>query len=88
MDPVENFIEKRAAVFTEKSAFVERDKRTAMVIGGVADSLPVADVLDDTVVGAAVRAEPLFGSRQIQGDEVIVPESVHLVDGGFPRKAG
>lgn len=51
MGPIGSFIERRVAVFTEKSAFVKGDGRGTMVIGSVVDSLP------DAVIGAAVRAE-------------------------------
>lgn len=53
--------------------------------GNMANSLPGAGILNDTVNGFAVRTEMLPRGWKIQGNEIIVPESLDMLDGCFLR---
>ena len=59
VNPVGILIESRVALLAEEPAFVERDGRAPVVGGNVANGLPGAGILDDTVGGSAVRTETL-----------------------------
>ena len=48
--------------------------------------LPGLGVFDDAVGGAAAGTKPLTRCREIQGDEIIVPEGLDTLDGCFLRK--
>lgn len=86
MNPVGVLVEGGAACFAEEPAFVERDGRAPVVGGDMANGLPGAGILDDTVDGSAVRTETLLRSRKIQGNEIIVPECLDMPDGCFLRE--
>lgn len=86
MNPAGILIEGGAACFAVEPAFVERDGRAPVVGGGMANGLPGAGILNDTVDGSAVWTETLPQSRKIQGNEIIVPEGLDLPDRCFLRK--
>ena len=86
MNPVGVLVESGVACFAEEPAFVKRDGRAPMMGGDMANGLPGTGVLDDTVDGSAVRTETLPRSRKIQGNEIIVPEGLDILDGCFLRK--
>ena len=86
MNPVGVLVKSGAACFAVGPAFVERDGRAPVVGGDMANGLPGAGILDDTVDGSAVRTETLPRSRKIQGNEIIVPEGLDLPDRCFLRK--
>lgn len=52
----------------------------------MANGLPGAGILDDTVDGSAVRTETLPRGWKVQGNEIIVPEGLDMPDGCFLRK--
>lgn len=52
----------------------------------MANGLLDTGILDDTVGGTAMRAEPLPWSWDIQGNEIIVSECLDVFDGCFLRK--
>ena len=86
MNPVGILIESRAALLAVESAFMESDCRTSVIRRDVAYGLPGTGILDDAVGGAAMRAEPLPWSWDIQGNEIIVPECLDVFNGCFLRK--
>ena len=65
---------------------MERDGRAPVVGGDMANGLPGAGILDDTVGGSAVRTETLLRGWKVQGNEIIVPEGLDMPDGCFLRK--
>ena len=86
VNPVGILIESRAALLAEKPAFVERDGRAPVVGRNVANGLPGAGILDDTVGESTVRTESLPWGWKVQGNEIIVPECLDMLDGCFLRK--
>ncbi len=86
MNPAGVLVESGAACFAVEPAFVERDGRTPVVGRDMANGLPGAGILDDTVDGSAVRTETLPWGWKVQGNEIIVPESLDMLDGCFLRK--
>ena len=86
MNPVGVLVESGAACFAVESAFVERDGRAPVVGRDMANGLPGAGILDDTVDGSAVRTETLPRSRKIQGNEIIIPKGLDMLDDCFLRK--
>lgn len=86
MNPVGVLVESGAACFAVESAFVERDGRAPVVGRDMANGLPGAGILDDTVDGSAVRTETLPWGWKVQGNEIIVPEGLDLPDRCFLRK--
>ena len=67
-------------------AFMKSDSCAPVVGRDMANGLPGAGILDDTVDGSAVRTETLPRSWKVQGNEIIVPESLDMLDGCFLRK--
>ena len=86
MNPVRIFIERRMALLAEKPAFMEGDSGSSVMGGKVAYGLPGSGVFDDAVDRAAAWTESLTRCRQIQGDEIVVPEGLDTLDGCFLRK--
>lgn len=83
MDPVGSLIERGVTVLAQEPARVEGDDGTTMVTGDVPDSLYGTGVLDDTVIGAAVRTQSLTGYRYIESDEIVVLEDLNVFDSCF-----
>ena len=86
MNPAGGLIEGGAACFAVEPAFVERDGRAPVVGRDMANGLPGAGILDDTVDGSAVRTETLPWGWKVQGNEIIVPECLDMLYGCFLRK--
>ena len=86
MNPVRIFIERRMAFLAEKPAFMKGDSGSSVMRGKVAYRLPYPGVFDDAVGRAAAWTESLTRCRQIQGDEIVVPEGLDTLDGCFLRK--
>ena len=86
MNPVRIFIERRMILLAEKPAFMEGDSGSSVMRRNVAYRLPGSGVFDDAVGRAAAWAEPLTRCREIQGDEIVVPEGLDTLDGCFLRK--
>lgn len=87
MNPVRGLIEGGTAGLAVEPAFVERNGCAPLVGGDMGNGLLGTEVFDDTVDGSAVRAETLPQSRKIQGNEIIVPEDLDMLDGCFLRKS-
>ena len=85
-NPVRIFIERRMTLLAEKPAFMEGDSGSSVMRRNVAYRLPGSGVFDDAVGRAAAWAEPLTRCREIQGDEIVVPEGLDTLDGCFLRK--
>ena len=83
MDPVGSLIERGVTVLAQEPALVEGDDGTTMVTGDVSDSLYGTGVLDDTVIGTAVRTQSLTGYRYIESDEIVVLEDLNVFDSCF-----
>ena len=86
MNPVGILIESRATFFAVEPAFVKGNRRAPVIGRDVLYGLPDAGILDNAVGGTAVRAEPLPWSWDIQGNEIIVPEGLDMLDDCFLRK--
>ena len=86
MNPAGVLIEGGAACFAVEPAFVERDGRAPVVGGDMANGLPGAGILDDTIDGSAVRTETLPRIWDIQGNEIIVSDGLDMSDDCFLRK--
>lgn len=79
MNPVRIFVESRIALLAVETAFVECNSRAPVIGRDVANGLPGVGILDDTVSGAAMRAEPLPWCWEIQGNEIIVSECLDVL---------
>ena len=88
--PSREFVERRAAVFAEKSMLMESDGKTSVARRSVAYCLLGHRVLDDAIGGTTVRTEPLFRHRKIKDNQVIVPKGFFLLtvvfSGSFVKK--
>ena len=84
--PVRIFIKRRMTLLAEKPAFMEGDSGSPVMRGKVAYGLPDSGVFDDAVGRATAWAEPLTRCREIQSDEIVVPEGLDTLDGCFLRK--
>ena len=80
MNPVRIFIERRMALLAEKPAFMEGDSSSPVMRGKVAYGLPGSGIFDDAVDRAVAWTESLTRCRQIQGDEIVVPEGLDTLD--------
>ncbi len=80
MNTVRIFIERRMALLAEKPAFMEGDSGSSVMRGKVAYRLPGPGVFDDAVGRATAWTESLTRCRQIQGDEIVVPEGLDILD--------
>ena len=65
---------------------MERDGRAPVVGGDMANGLPGAGILDDTVGGSAVRTETLPRGWRVQGNEIIVLEGLDMLDYSICKK--
>ena len=65
---------------------MEGDSDSSVMRGKVAYGLPGPGIFDDAVSGAAAGTESLTRCRQIEGDEIVVPEGLDTLDGCFLRK--
>ena len=63
VNPVGILIESRVALLAEEPAFVERDGRTPVVGRDMANGLPGAGILDDTVDGSASGSIKIVQSK-------------------------
>ena len=88
MKPVRLLIERSKALLTEQPAFVEDEERAPVVVRDMPYSLPGAGVLDDAVMRSAVRTEALLRCRDMESDQVILPEGFDVFDSCFLRKFG
>ena len=86
MHPVRIFIERRMTFLAEKPAFMESDSGSSVMRRNMAYGLPGPGIFDDAVGGAAAGTKPLTRRREIQGDEIVVPEGLDILDGCFLRK--
>ena len=86
MKPVRLLIDRSKALLTEQPAFVEGEERAPVVVRDMPYSLPGAGVLDDAVMRSTVRTEALLRCRDMESDQVIIPESFDVFDGCLLRK--
>ena len=68
------------ALLAEKPAFMEGDSSSPVMRGKVAYGLPGSGIFDDAVDRAVAWTESLTRCRQIQGDEIVVPEGLDILD--------
>ena len=71
------------AVFTEQAPFVEREFKTAVVDGDMADSLLRAGILNDAVHRTTVRAGSLLWLWYFEQKMVIASPCFNIFDGYF-----
>lgn len=83
MNPIRSFVESGTAVLTEEPPFVKGDGSALLSIDEMTYGLPGAGIFDDTVVGAAMRVESVFGCGQTNGNQVIVRQMFHGFDSRF-----
>lgn len=76
-------VERGVTVLAQGPAFVEGDGGTVMITGDVPDGPYGTGVLDDTVIGTAVRTQSLTGCRHIEGDEIVVLENMDAFNSCF-----
>ena len=81
INPVRIFIERRMTFLAEKPAFMESDSGSSVMRRNMAYCLPGPGIFDD-----AAGTKPLTRCWEIQGDEIVVPEGLDILDGCFLRK--